>query len=478
MWLKRTTCLLLLLHGLSVCAWARAESPLADLAEEQAWSKLTNLLKATDSVAIDQAQPDGMTALHWAVWHDNANIVQSLLEAGARASVANRYGVEPLASACANGNEKIVKLLLEQGGNARGQTKDGETLLMTAARTGSLGCVKLLLKQGADVHAKERKGQTALMWAAHEGHADVVSALIDAGADFRSPLSSGFAPLHFAAREGCIEVARRLIAAGADVNAPLERGKGGNGKSPKNGSSPLILAVENGHFDLAAQLIELGADANDQRSGYTALHTLTWVRKPNRGDGDDGDPPPIGSGKMTSLEFARFAIEHGADVNARLTKGPSGRGQLNHTGATPLLLAAHTDDLPYLKLLIELGADIKINNVDECTPLMAAAGIGVLAPGEEAGTEEEALATVVYLHGLGLSINDVDHNQETTMHAAAYKSLPRMVEWLGRHGADAKLWDRPNKYGWTPLDIAEGRRPGNFKPNDEVQSKIRALRAE
>src|SRR5438046_4912574 len=118
------------------------------------------------------------------------------------------------------------------------------------------------------------------------------------------------------------------------------------GKGPRKGTSPLILAVENGHFDLALALLEAGPDPNDQRSGFTALHTLTWVRKPNRGDGDDGDPAPTGSGNLTSLELVKALVAHGADVNARLKKGASGRGILSRVGATPFLLAAVTADVP------------------------------------------------------------------------------------------------------------------------------------
>src|SRR5204863_1508764 len=123
------------------------------------------------------------------------------------------------------------------------------------------------------------------------------------------------------------------------------------------GMSPLLLAVENGHFDLAVSLLEAGADPNDQRSGFTALHALTWVRKPNRGDGDDGDPAPIGSGNMSSLQFVRKLVAHGADVNARLRSGKSGKAQLNKTGATPFLFASMTADVPFMQLLVELGAD-------------------------------------------------------------------------------------------------------------------------
>ena len=113
------------------------------------------------------------------------------------------------------------------------------------------------------------------------------------------------------------DVVRALLKAGVDVNETMQPRKS-SGKGPRKGMSPLILAVENGHFELAEALLDAGADPNDQRSGFTALHTLTWVRKPNRGDGDDGDPAPIGSGNLSSLQFVRKLVQHGADVNARL----------------------------------------------------------------------------------------------------------------------------------------------------------------
>ncbi len=96
---------------------------------------------------------------------------------------------------------------------------------------------------------------------------------------------------------------------------------------------------------------------------------------------------------------------------------------------------------------------------------MAAAGIGTLAPGEEAGTELEAIEAVKLALKLGADVNAVDDNGETAMHGAAYQSLPKVVQLLSEKGAKIEVWNRKNKYGWTPLLIAEGHRPGNFKPS-------------
>jgi ankyrin repeat protein len=232
------------------------------------------------------------------------------------------------------------------------------------------------------------------------------------------------------------------------------------------------MAVENGHFDLAVALLEAGADSNDQRSGFTALHALTWVRKPNRGDGDDGDPPPIGSGSLSSLQFVEKLVEHGADVNARLKRGQSGRGILGRVGTSPFLLACMTADVPLMRTLIKYGADPRLPNAQHCTPLMAAAGVGCLAPGEEAGTEPEALEAVALAIELGNDVNAVDDNGETAMHGAAYKNFPRVVELLAAKGAKVEVWNHKNKYDWTPLSIAEGHRVGNFKPSPETVAAL------
>jgi ankyrin repeat protein len=456
---------------------APLDAPLADAAEKADWQRVRAILK--EKPDVNAAQADGMTALHWAAYHDNLETAKLLLAVGANAKAENRYGVAPLSLACTNGDAELVRALLAAGADPNTTLRGGESVLMTASRTGRVGGVQALLDAGAKVDGKDRKGQTALMWAAADGHADLVELLIKSGADPKTRLKSGFTPLLFAAREGRIQVVRALLKLGVDANEAIQTEQRGGGLAPRNGMCALILAVENGHFELAAELLKAGADPNDERSGFTALHALTWVRKPNRGDDPDGQPPPTGSGNLTSLELARRLVAAGANVNTRLARGASGRGKLSLTGATPFLMASRTADLAYMRLLVELGADPKITNKDGSTPLMAAAGLGTLAPDEEAGTEPEAIAAVEYLLSLGgADVNAVDQNGETAMHGAAYKSLPKMVRLLADKGAKIDVWNRKDRYGWTPLLIAEGFRPGNFKPSAEtIQAIHQVMRA-
>lgn len=453
-----------------------ADPVLANAVEKQDKNLIKRLLAQKVDVNVPQA--DGMTALHWAVYLDDLQTTEVIIGAGAKIDCQNAYGVTPLSLACLNGNSIFVQLLLEKGANSNAKLLGGETVLMTAARTGRVGPVRALLAKGAEVNAKERAQQTALMWAAADGHADVVDVLLKAGADFKTPLESGYTPLMFAVREGHLEVVQRFLKAGVDVNAVM-RPKKSSGKNGTNGMSPLILATENGHFDLAVALLNAGADPNDQRSGFTPLQTMSWVRKPAIGDDASGVPPPVGSGSLSSLQFVGLLVKHGAKVDLQKNNasgGGGGKGRFGKKGTTAFFCAAGTGDIAFMNMLLDMGANPEIPNDFGWTPLMMAAGMGSGSSGDSAGTEPECLGAVKLLIKLGADVNAVDNNGETAMHGAAYKTMPSVVKYLAENGSDIKSWSKPSKKGRTPLWIAQGYRGGgNFKPSFETVAAIREV---
>ncbi|MSV30233.1 MAG: ankyrin repeat domain-containing protein [Bryobacterales bacterium] len=461
----------LLLSAVSLAGPTISDAQLADAAKRADRAAIRALLERRADVNAPQV--DGTSALHWAAHQDDLETAGLLIGAGANVKAANRYGMTPLSLASTNGNAAMVELLLKSGADPNTALPGGETALMTASRTGNVAAVRVLLSRGADFKAKEsRRGQTALMWAAAEGHAAVVETLIEAGADFRARLKAGFTPFLFAVREGRIGVVRALLKAGADVNETVRAEQNTGTKlasgagAPRNGTSALVLAVANAHFELAAALLDAGADPNAAVPGYTALHAITSVRKPGLGD---NDPAPEGSGNMTSLQMVRKLASRDANLNARMTRRVAfGLTGLNTLGATPFLLAAKNADAELMRLLAELGADPSLTNDDGSTALMAAAGLGTRSPGEDAGTEPEVVEALQVALDLGADLKAVNKNGETAMHGAAYKNSPRAVEFLAAKGANIEIWNRKNKFGWTPLTIAEGHRFGNFKPSAET----------
>jgi ankyrin repeat protein/mono/diheme cytochrome c family protein len=302
-----------------------------------------------------------------------------------------------------------------------------------------------LLEHGANPNARENwKGQTALIWAAAQNNAGAIRALIGAGADMNQTSDEGsFTPFLFAVRGGHIEAAGELLEAGVDVNQSLP-----------DGMSALVLSILNAHYEFAAFLLEHGADPNADAQGWTPLHQVAWSRRPNQGFNLPGAPA---NGNLSSLDLVRRLVRSGADLNRRMTQEPKdgNRNMLNRIGSTPFLMAAKTDDVPLMRLLLESGADPAIPNEDGTTALMVAAGVGLWAPGESPGTSQEALAAVkLAFESGGGNVDDIDDNGETAMHGAVYRggALP-VIQYLADQGSPL---DVVNAKGWTPLVAAEG----------------------
>jgi hypothetical protein len=155
------------------------------------------------------------------------------------------------------------------------------------------------------------------------------------------------------------------------------------------------------------------------------------------------------------MALAAKLIAHGADVNARMTKGivDGYRNFWNQSQVTPLLLAAKGADTEMMKLLAAHGADPLLTNATGTTPLMAAAGVEMFNPNEDSGTNEEAFEAVEFALTLDSDVNRANQQGEAPLHGAAWRGANPIIQILVDHGA--KL-DARSKRGSTPLMIANG----------------------
>jgi ankyrin repeat protein len=162
---------------------AAGDTRLSEAAMQGNSAAVRSLLK--EKVDVDAAQGDGTTALHWAAFRDDLEMVKWLLAAGANVKATTREGaITPLFMACTNGNAATIEAMLKAGADANAVNGNGTTALMTAAASGSVDAVKLLLDRGADAKAKEHvHGQTALMFAAALNRHEVVALLMARGAE-------------------------------------------------------------------------------------------------------------------------------------------------------------------------------------------------------------------------------------------------------------------------------------------------------
>ena len=92
---------------------------------------------------VNAAQPDGGTALAWAVHlGDRPDGGQCCWPPAPRSNAANEYGETPLTLACLNGDAALVEKLLKAGADAKAARWNGETALMIAAGVGSVDAVQ------------------------------------------------------------------------------------------------------------------------------------------------------------------------------------------------------------------------------------------------------------------------------------------------------------------------------------------------
>jgi ankyrin repeat protein len=469
-----------LILAASVVLQAAGAGDLAGAAQRGNWAQVRLLAGVRSSVRFTQA--DGMTALHWAVQANQADIIALLLKSGADPNAANRYGITPLWLAATNGSSSVVQLLLKAGAAASLALPHGETALMAAARTGEPETIRVLLKAGADPNASESsQGETALMWAAAENHADAVRALIAGGADANlhaKPLNlapmdwlqvgmvstvlprGGFTAVMYAARQDARDAVRALAESGANLDL-----------QDPDGTTAIEFAIINQHYDLAALLIDKGANPNvADNTGMTAVYAAVDM---NDFRSDIGRPTRIRSDRLQNADVLRLMLSHGGDPNARLRKtilarhhgfGDAALGE----GATPLMRAAKGTELEAMKILVDGGADPKLAMANGSNALTLLAGT---RPGPGAGSVDQIVESMRFLIAHGADPNARAARGETALHIAARQGSNGIVRALVELGADLRTTDSGGK---TALDLVT--EPGRNR-HDDTATLLRELAA-
>ena len=381
-----------------------------------------------------------------------------------------------------------------------------------AAMEGNLEGVRTLLSQDADVNAAQGDGMTALHWAAFRDDLDMARVLIAAEAAPQALTRNGaISPLFLASKNGSAAIIEPLLDAGADANDATE-----------TGATPLMVAALSGNRNAVKMLLDRGAwvNARDTAHGQTALMFAAWenradaimvlvahgahtgltsfvtslVEAPRRFD-DDGNPLPVrrrrrapggnaAMGGMTALMFAardgnvdavRALVEAGADID-----------QVSGSDASsPMVIAAANGHYTVTKLLLDLGADPRIANVDGVTPLYAVVNLRYApeswAPNPLTGQEtmgsleliqalldrsanpNARIARKIWFSPTSHDRSWTDHEGGTPFWRAAMSTDVEVMRLLVAAGADPNL---TTNAGTTPLMVAAGIGwTGNFTMN-------------
>ena len=275
------------------------------------------------------------------------------------------------------GEAQAVAAWLDGGGgvDARcSEQDDDSTLLIAAAWGGQEAMVRMLLQRGASVNLQDSVGFTALMLAALHCHTTVVQALLDAKADASLQANGGSTALMLAehnkhtataqllrqhverqtakaeAREGASAVhaaaaadasaAELLGEEAAEKEAPAKTGKG---KKKKVMAAPSTAAAE------PAAVAPL-ASAPKTAVAQEGLPRAVWRAA---GDGD--------------MQAITAWLDEGGGVDARSAE---------RQGATLLMRAVMGGEEAMLRMLLQRGASVNLQDFLGITALMGAAVLG------------------------------------------------------------------------------------------------------
>uniref|UniRef100_A0A4X2K3X1 Protein phosphatase 1 regulatory subunit n=1 Tax=Vombatus ursinus TaxID=29139 RepID=A0A4X2K3X1_VOMUR len=240
-------------------------------------------------------------------------------------------------------------------GGPRVRFEDGAVFL-AACSSGDTDEVKRLLARGADINTVNVDGLTALHQACIDENLDMVKFLVENRANVNQQDNEGWTPLHAAASCGYLNIAEYFINHGASVAAVNSEGE-----------VPSDLAEEAAMKDLLLEQVKKQGLDLEQSRKEEEQQMLQDARQ------------WLNSGKIEDVRQAR-------------------------SGATALHVAAAKGYSEVLRLLIQAGYELNVQDHDGWTPLHAAAHWGVK---EACSILAEALCDMDIRNKLGQTPFDV-----------------------------------------------------------------------
>ncbi|KAI3326000.1 ankyrin [Xylariaceae sp. AK1471] len=375
---------------------------------------------------INLKRPDHheLTAFHHCVLNGQIDIAKLLLSDGRVAIESmNSYRLTALLLAVIRGYGEMVALLLEWGADADTRDIYDGPPLLRAVDENSLECVRILVEHGVDYKFKDCHGRGILHGCANHGRSTIMRYLLMNLKDLDPDVQGdrGETPLHDAVFRNTEAVARVLLEYGARTDI-----------KDKNGNTPLRMARDanlDRLFDLlkSARLKEIEAEKRLQRS-IGPDGGADSFKHPRRADTLTEDHKisfEAAVQRLSGNDLEIYLDEMGADLAEAI----------NDPTRELLQTTIKSQQFNNLRILLDRGADINSRDKWGHTPLHTAIRSG-------------HYETAEFLLDRGCNINERDllHRSPLNFCISLYFK-PMLAFLLLKRGA---TFDRPERSALVP----------------------------
>lgn len=224
--------------------------------------RCAEILQSTPEL-VNSVEAGGFTAMHFAAFNGDLEMIKMLLDHHADASVANYDGNTPLVMAVKGHQIDAIHALLKAGVDINHSSSPGATPVLHAAAMGYVDVIRLLVSSGANVCTEPTECGSLLHWGCHSGDINCVGAILyEFGVPINTVDAHGGPALFTALFMKKTEVVQFLLEHGADVHVAV----------PGDKTTALHIAVTHGNTECVKLLCDFGANTAAQNNeGQTCV---------------------------------------------------------------------------------------------------------------------------------------------------------------------------------------------------------------
>ncbi|OUS02552.1 hypothetical protein A9Q86_03350 [Flavobacteriales bacterium 33_180_T64] len=363
---------------------------------------------------VNKITHDGRTYIFWAAYKDNLEMMEYLVNKGAKTDIIDSHGYSLLNFAAVTGqlNAKLYDFCIENGSKLSEETNHNgaNSLLLLAPFIKEIKTIDYFISKGMDMRSTDNNGNGIFNYATKGGNIDLLKTLIAKDVPHKSLNKNGGNTMLFASQgtrryQNTLAMYQFLESLGVKANVTTNN----NGRNPLH-----AIAFENENLEVFNFFIERGVDVNQQD--------------------ENGNSPFMNAANSNNLSVVNYLSTYVKNINSKTKNGHSA-----------LTMAVNRNSVDVVKFLLEKGADIKEKDAEGNTLAY------YLLNTFKTNAPEVFEAKLKLLKTNGLVLNTIQSDGNTLIHLAVQKNKLALLKTLKPFHIDVNA---KNNDGLSALQIA------------------------